>query len=198
MNNRILHTLDNPTGLAGKVAGLILSLNSRNAAERVIDSLDMRPGASVMEIGAGAGQALSRLLRSNPTARVTAVDRSPEMIAKARKRIHGEFPDANVYWLAEPIESALIQPYDYDCMYSINTVPFWTGSSIVLPKLYKGLRPGGRLHLALHSRLLNDETVIRLLERTFIQVREAGFDDIHSEEFTVDSSLMFIVTATRA
>tara|TARA_B100000678_G_scaffold268891_1_gene255557 strand:+ start:604 stop:1281 length:678 start_codon:yes stop_codon:yes gene_type:complete len=53
-----------------------------------IDALNLRPGATVVDLGCGTGANLAMLVRRvGPTGRVVGIDLSPEMLAKARERV---------------------------------------------------------------------------------------------------------------
>ncbi|SRR5581483_5125978 len=52
--------------------------------EKALDALDIRPGASVLELGCGTGALTEKLISRG--ARVTAVDRSDAMLRRARRR----------------------------------------------------------------------------------------------------------------
>jgi ubiquinone/menaquinone biosynthesis C-methylase UbiE len=52
-----------------------------------VASLDLRPGAKVLEIGCGTGAITKRLLAAGT--QVTALDRSDDMLAAARRRAPG-------------------------------------------------------------------------------------------------------------
>ncbi len=102
---------------------------------RMIQSLDIRPADSVLEVGTGSGYMaalLSRLAR-----KVTSVEIEPELSAEAERRLaaHGihnvllEVGDAAAGWGDGHFDAIVL-----------------TGSTPLLPEAYKNqLRPGGRL-----------------------------------------------------
>ena len=53
--------------------------------ERIVEQLELAPGTTVLEIGAGTGGITEHMIRRG--ARVTCVDRSEPMLARARQRV---------------------------------------------------------------------------------------------------------------
>ncbi|MAX01004.1 MAG: hypothetical protein CMN72_15485 [Sphingomonas sp.] len=68
--------------LAYRLAGI----NRRRAA--TMDALNLRPGATVVDLGCGSAANLAMLVRKvGQAGRVIGIDLSPDMLAKARRKI---------------------------------------------------------------------------------------------------------------
>jgi SAM-dependent methyltransferase len=60
--------------------------------DEVVAALDLRPGMRVLDAGCGTGALEARLARSHPEVEVVAVDASPAMLARARRRLWSVSP----------------------------------------------------------------------------------------------------------
>jgi SAM-dependent methyltransferase len=109
--------------------------------ERIWDALRLRPGARLLDAGCGSGQfAISFASRG---ARVTGVDFSPAMIARARDNAaaHGatvEWRIGDVTRLSEPLAV-------YDAVQARVLLQFVPDVPAVLREFRRVLKPGGRL-----------------------------------------------------
>jgi SAM-dependent methyltransferase len=108
----------------------------------------VRPGSDVIDLGAGSGQATAGLLRLG--ARVTAVEPGPALAAILRRR----FPDVPL--LPATAETADLQAAGFDVAV-VATAVHWFDLTVVLPRLHRALRPGGRL--AVWRNAFGDPTV---------------------------------------
>jgi hypothetical protein len=64
MRKVLMRMFGRPTGLMGRLGGVIMARVNRNAAAQVIDLLDVRPDDKVLEVGFGPGVAIHRRGRS--------------------------------------------------------------------------------------------------------------------------------------
>jgi len=107
--------------------------------------LRLGPGLDVLEVGCGTGQLTGWLAEKVAPGRVTAVDFSESMLAKARaKGIDADFQLADVCRDRLPPASA-------DLVFCFHCFPHFRDQAAALGNLAGALRPGGRIlviHLA--------------------------------------------------
>lgn len=169
-------------------------LRALRRAQRIIDGAELRTYSRVLEVGCGTG--LFTELFAATGARIVAVDISPELLQKARKR---DLPSNQVSFLEKQFEDCAVDgPFDAII-----------GSSILhhldidrsLERMKALLKPGGRLAFA-EPNMLNPQVY---LERKFqflpifsytspdetafvrwklsTKLRDAGFHNISIEPF---------------
>ncbi len=106
--------------------------------DEFVAALDLRPGASVLEVGCGTGAITKRLLATG--AHVTALDRSDEMLDAARRRAPGaDYRNCDV--------TSADLGVGYDCVvlaFVLHELPSEKRKSL-LPAAARTLRPGGRV-----------------------------------------------------
>ncbi len=122
----------------------VITHTAINRTMRVLNALD--PGR-ILEIGVGTGLALPRY---KPEHRITGIDLSPDMLARARSRVEHQ-KLGNVDQLAEADATRLAFPdHSFDAavaMFLITVVP---DPIAVLAEAVRVVRPGGRIVLANH------------------------------------------------
>src|SRR5688572_29408085 len=104
-------------------------------AADLIDLLAPRPGERVLDLGCGTGQLTAQIAEGGAT--VLGVDRSPEMIAQARRNFpHLPFQvgDATTFSTDEP----------FDAVFSNATLHWVKPPAAAAARVFAALRPGGR------------------------------------------------------
>lgn len=100
-------------------------------------------GATVVEFGAGTGKNTAHLARQ--ATRVTAMDLSPDMLARAHKRGLGD----HVRFIEHDITSPWpVEPASADLVVGNLVLEHVRDLAPVLVEAAKALRPGGRLYLS--------------------------------------------------
>ncbi|NNH06538.1 class I SAM-dependent methyltransferase [Cellulomonas fimi] len=101
----------------------------------------LRPGARVVELGAGSGLATGPLVRAGAT--VTAVEPGPALARLLRAR----WPDVTVH--EATAERVALPHASFDLAVAATSV-HWLDLDVVLPKLHRALVPGGALAVWRH------------------------------------------------
>lgn len=143
----------------------------------------LAPADRILEIGCGGGHALPLIRARFPAAEITAIDRSPLQVARARVAIGDG--RARVEQLELSDAPGVLGAFD--AVLAINVNAFWTAPAPSLASLAQLLRPGGRAFIVYEppsaSRLaaLRTELCATLGEHGFTveDVREAAFRASH-------------------
>jgi ubiquinone/menaquinone biosynthesis C-methylase UbiE len=110
---------------------------------RVIETLRLRPDASVADIGAGTGYFSVRLARAVPTGTVYAVDIEPAMLAHIGQRAGSESL-GNIVTIQATGASANL-PKPVDMILIVDTYHHLPDRPAYFRALAKSLSPGGRI-----------------------------------------------------
>lgn len=113
--------------------------------EEVIEKLELKPGDSVADLGAGSGYFSVRLARAvGPAGKVYAVDIAEQMLAYIEQRAKGEHLANVLNVLADPHDPKL-SPGSLDLIFICDTLHHISERAEYYPLLARALKPGGRL-----------------------------------------------------
>lgn len=108
----------------------------------------LSPGEVVLDVGCGAGtDTLVAALMVAPEGRVTGIDMTPEMIAKAQSAA-AEMGAANVQFVEGDVERLPFGDESFDVVISNGVIDLIPDKDAVFSELQRVLRPGGRVQLA--------------------------------------------------
>ncbi|MFD7551172.1 methyltransferase domain-containing protein [Streptomyces sp. NPDC059816] len=102
-------------------------------------------GSRVLEVGCGVGAQTVHLLRSSPGARIVAVDRSPETLARARAHLAAVAPGAPVEWQQADVFDLPFADAEFDHVFVCFVLEHLPDPQGALTALRRVLRPGGSL-----------------------------------------------------
>src|SRR5918998_1999171 len=108
---------------------------------QIVDSLDLQPGERVLEIGCGHGVAATYACEKG--AKLTAIDRSPKMVAAAAKR-NQRFPDAE--FLVAELERLDLGERRFDKILAVRVGLFHREPARARALVEPWLAPGGTVH----------------------------------------------------
>jgi arsenite methyltransferase len=108
----------------------------------------LAPGERVLDLGAGAGtDSLIAAQMVGPHGRVTGVDMTPEMLAKARAAAT-EMGAENVDFLEAEAERLPFADASFDVVISNGVIDLIPDKEAVFAELFRVLAPGGRIQIA--------------------------------------------------
>ena len=163
--------------------------------------LGLRPGAKVLDVGAGTGVLLPFLLKEiGSSGRIFALDFAELMLRQALSKN----TDGSVAYLLADISHIPARPASFDAVVCYSSFPHFPDKPRTLAEISRTMKPGGRLlichtgsreHInrihrgipAVREDLLPDETEMRRM------LAAAGFTDIVIE----DGSDSYFVAAER-
>jgi SAM-dependent methyltransferase len=137
-----------PSGWFGRLLGFIWPREHGRLNAEVLDTLDLRAGHRVLEVGSGTGHALREAARRAVPGHVVGVDISELMADLARRLNHAAVERGQVEVRAGDIETLDLNGARFDRIFSVNCIYFWRDAEGVLAKLASALSPGGKLVLA--------------------------------------------------
>jgi arsenite methyltransferase len=108
----------------------------------------LSPGERVLDLGCGAGtDSLVAAQMVGAEGRVTGIDMTPEMLAKARAAA-AELAAANVEFVEGEIEALPFPDETFDVVISNGVVDLVPDKDAVFDEVYRVLAPGGRIQIA--------------------------------------------------
>ena len=146
-----LHQAAMPRGARGVVMGWLMERLNNGQNRATVDALDPPPGAAVLEVGFGPGQALEMLAHKVPLALVAGVDHSPLMLARARRRLNGRRGDAALDLRLGDAGDLPFPDEKFDLAFAVNSFHLWPDQDRALAEMTGVLKPGGDLVLSIRN-----------------------------------------------
>jgi 2-polyprenyl-3-methyl-5-hydroxy-6-metoxy-1,4-benzoquinol methylase len=132
--------------------------------DEIVAALDLRPGMRVLDAGCGTGALAVRLAERHPEVETVAVDASPAMLRRARRRVSS----SNTQFHQADINDYLSNHAGvFDRIVSVNLLWALGNPASTIGLMAGGLRPGGQMvHTTPRWRFRFDRIVAGHLRRT--------------------------------
>jgi SAM-dependent methyltransferase len=192
---------DHPSGITGRLAGLLMALTNRDMHRGALDLMEIEPADVVLEIGFGSGLLIAGLTAQIATGFVAGIDVSNSMVRQASRRNRVALRNGRVELLQASVSAIPYPDGMFDKVYSLNTAHLWPEPESNLREVKRVLQPGGWLILGMRRRdsrrrfvgkvgLEPDEIagVIDALGRT-------GYEQITEHQSRADGGRAVFVTA---
>jgi ubiquinone/menaquinone biosynthesis C-methylase UbiE len=112
----------------------------------IVDRLDIRPDARVLEIGCGHGVAATMVCERLTTGRLTAIDRSRKMIEAAARRNAAHVAAGRAEFLVASLEDADLGERRFDVVFAVRVGLFHRDAERARALAERWLAPGGAVH----------------------------------------------------
>ncbi|MDD5701703.1 MAG: class I SAM-dependent methyltransferase [Dehalococcoidales bacterium] len=112
--------------------------------EGLAESLDILPGETVLDVGAGTGVFAPYLLRKiGSHGRLVCLDEAEEMLQKAReKKLAG-----NIEYVRADIAGSRLESGIFDAVVCYSSFPHFSDKPLALKEIFRMLKPGGKLFI---------------------------------------------------
>ena len=152
------------------------------APSKALDALDLKPGMSVADIGAGSGYYASRIAkRIGPTGRVYATDIQQGMIDILERRIKNEGL-TNVTTILGGMDDPRLPPASIDLAIMVDVYHELQQPQLFLQRLKPAFKPNGRLVLLEYRK---EDPKVPILEVHKMSVAEVK-QEMEAEGFRLD------------
>ncbi len=125
------------------------------ASERfvwAVDTLAVRPGERLLEVGCGHGVAVSVVCERLTTGTILAIDRSPKMIEMATRRNREHIDAGRALLEVVALEHTDLGKRRFDKVFAFNVAPFWLHPEAALGVVRKHLARDGTFYLFWDAR----------------------------------------------
>jgi arsenite methyltransferase len=139
----IARQLSHPRGLLGRLIGWLMNRHNADMNAFAVNRLALSPADRVLEIGFGGGVTLARLIEG--AAYVAGVDRSRDVVERARQRFAKAVATGRAEFRAASVEALPFEPASFGKVCTVNTVYFWKSLETGFREIRRVLSPGGRL-----------------------------------------------------
>jgi ubiquinone/menaquinone biosynthesis C-methylase UbiE len=179
MDRPVTSPFARPSGMIGRLAGRFMLWT--NAQEAVLDILDVRPGARVLEVGYGPGGLIRLLADRTDASVIQGIDPSPDMRDVATRVNRAAVREGRVDLHLGTAEGTGLPDQSVDHVVSANNVAIWPDLEAGLQELHRVVSPGGTAVIAWHggtnpSRIARS---LRLPEDKLDRI-EAGLQELFS------------------
>lgn len=185
LRDYVIAQFKRPHGPVGHLAGWIMARRGSNRTRNLwtLDLLDIAPKDRVVEIGCGPGFALAACAARAAEGFVLGLDHSDSMLAQARRRNAAAIAAGRVALRLGGPEALRPEDGPFDKALMVNVLQFlddWPG---VFKALEAALAPGATLAVTFMPRSGNPtrEAALRFGERTGLELRRAGYEDVRTK-----------------
>lgn len=142
-----------PTGIFGRFyMSRVFEKRNFELNSLTYDTLSIRENDHALEIGSGTGALIKEIADHLSNGLIEGVDFSKTMVALAQKKNRKHINNGKVKIHLGDFDEI---PFDFNCfdkVFSVNTIYFWKNPNTSISKIYRILKPGGKMIIGFHDK----------------------------------------------
>ena len=168
-----------PRGIVGRILGEQMVRQHVPETTWTISLLNLQPEDQILELGFGAGRAIELVAVQASNGQVSGIDLSQAMVRAASRRNAQAIKAGRVTLVQGDLTTLPFPDGQFDKVFSIQTLYFWSDPPCALAEIFRVLKPGGMLVMTLstgkidpaevtgleHYQLLLEEQIIPAMKR---------------------------------
>lgn len=170
-----------PKGIIGTYIGEKMVRQHKTETNWSLELLNIQHGDRILELGCGAGYAIKLILEKNLAEEIVGLDISPTILRSARIRNKKAINEKRVKLVQANLNKLPFHNENFNTVFSIQTIYFWTDIATTLSEIFRVLKPKGVVILTF-SDGKEDETwegIRGITENQVIpSMKNAGFRDV--------------------
>lgn len=143
MSNKIALQFKKPTGFLGRIISLLMVKGNRHAYLALIEKLAIKPSDKILEIGYGPGIGIYEIASNYTAIDLYGIDFSELMYKRACKRNKAYIDSNRVKLFYGDFINYELNTSEFNTVFCINVVYFWSNLQIPFSKIYQLLQPQG-------------------------------------------------------
>lgn len=153
----IANQFKKPTGLLGILSSRVMVRKNKQIYLRLTGDLDLQPGDKLLEIGYGPGIGIRMVIEKCPGCTVSGIDFSQLMYKRAGRynKVYIEAGRVELQF-GDFLETPSLYS-DYDKIFCVNVVYFWSDLSKAFEKILSMLRERGSFHIYMMDKSMLQE-----------------------------------------
>ncbi|WP_254413421.1 class I SAM-dependent methyltransferase [Dyadobacter diqingensis] len=148
----VARQLGNPDGANGVKTGERMNLSNANMINRGVESLDIKTGETILEIGPGNGSHVGSIIGVAEKVIYHGIDISETMILEANKSNEDLVASGKAIFTLSDGNKLDFQDDFFDKIFTVNTVYFWQDPVAYAKEIFRVLKPGGVFSLVFSDK----------------------------------------------
>lgn len=140
-----------PRGLVGRIVGEQMVRQHIPETTWTISLLDLKPEDQVLELGFGAGRAIELVATQVTKGHISGIDISQAMVLAASHRNARAIKAGQVALYHGDVTTLPFADNQFDKIFSIHTMYFWSDPQRALAEIFRVLKPGAILVVTLST-----------------------------------------------